>query len=200
MASAKPETARNPKLLPRLAKGYNIVNGTGGSKAGAGEEAHAMGGIEVFRDIFLFKELTNAELAKVINLTQKVSYNAGDVIFKRGAPGDALYLIREGLVDVLAPSAEGEEAEDVVATLGEGDLFGEMALVEGEPRSATVCARTETKMWRIKKEYFDALMTKEHGIALKIYKKLTIILSNRLRDTTERLAIANQIIRMTSKR
>jgi CRP-like cAMP-binding protein len=159
-----------------------------------------MENIEIFKKIVLFKELSNAELIKVANITQKVSFNGGDVVFRRGEAGDALYLIREGEVEVLAPSPEAEEVEDVVAVLKPGELFGEMALVEGEPRSATVRAKGPAKLIRLKKEYFDEMMTKEHAIALKIYRRLTIILSHRLRETTERLAIANQIIRMTSKK
>jgi CRP-like cAMP-binding protein len=159
-----------------------------------------MENIEIFKKISLFRELSNTELIKLGNLTQKVSFHAGDVLFKRGDAGDALYLIREGEVEVLAPSPEAEEVEDVVAVLKPGDLFGEMALVEGEPRSATVRARSDAKLIRIKKEYFEEMMNKEHTIALKIYRRLTIILSHRLRETTERLAIANQIIRMTSKK
>ncbi len=158
-----------------------------------------MDSIELFKKIPLFKELTNADLIKISNMVQKVSFNPLDVVFKRGAPGDALFLIREGEVEVLAPSAEAEEVEDVVAVLGPGELFGEMALVEGEPRSATVRAKTELKLWRIKRDYFYEFMAENSDAALKIYKRLTTILSHRLRDTTERLAIANQIIRMTSE-
>ena len=159
-----------------------------------------MSNIEVFRKIDLFRELSNAELIKVGNLTQRVSFNKGDIVFRRGEPGDALFLIRDGQMEVLAPSPEAEEVEDVVAVLDPGQLFGEMALVEREPRSATVRAKTDAKLLRIRKEYFDELMQKEHAIALKIYKRLTIILSKRLRETTERLGIANQIIRMTSNK
>jgi len=156
--------------------------------------------IEIFKKISLFRELSNQELIKIGNLTQKVSFNPKNIVFRKGDAGDALYLIREGEMEVLAPSPEAEEVEDVVAVLKPGELFGEMALVEGEPRSATVRARTDAKLLRIKKEYFEDLMKHEHIIALKIYKRLTIILSHRLRETTERLAIANQIIRMTSQK
>jgi CRP-like cAMP-binding protein len=118
-----------------------------------------MANIEIFKKIPLFRELTNAELIKVSNLTQKVSFHAGDVVFKRGDAGDALYLVREGEVEVLAPSPEAEEVEDVVAVLGPGQLFGEMALVEGEPRSAAIRAKGDARLLRIKKEYFDRMMT-----------------------------------------
>jgi CRP/FNR family transcriptional regulator, cyclic AMP receptor protein len=156
---------------------------------------------DLLKKLPLFKECTNTELIKIGNIMQKVSFAAGDVIFEKGAVGDALYLVREGQVEVLSPhSSEVEAEEDVVAVLGEGALFGEMAMVEGEPRSATVRAKTEAKLWRMKKEYFEEIMSKDHVIAFKIYKKLTIILSQRLRDTTERLAIANDVIKMTSRR
>lgn len=158
-----------------------------------------MGNIEPIKKLPLFVELTNAELIKVSNIMQKVSFNEGDIVFKRGDPGKAFFIIREGEVQILAPSPGGEKEGDVVATLGPGDLFGEMALVEGEPRSATVRTKSDTRLWRIKKEYFEDLMKLEHEMALKIYKRLTVIMSNRLRETTERLAIANQIIRMASE-
>lgn len=159
-----------------------------------------MSNMELLKKIPLFRECTNQELIKIEKLMQKVTFNAGDVLFRRGDVGDALYLIREGVVEVLVPSPEAENMEVVVAVIEAGDLFGEMALVEGEPRSATIRARTEAKLLRIKKQYFDDLMKHEHEIAFKIYRRLTIILSQRLRDTTERLAIANQIIKMTSRR
>jgi len=158
-----------------------------------------MTGIEILKKIPLFRECTNTELIKIANLLQRVGFNPDDVVFRRGESGDALYLIREGQVEVLAPSPEEENVEDVVAMLGPGDLFGEMALVEGEPRSATVRSKTDSKLLRLQKDYFERLMIQEHEIALKIYRKLTIILSHRLRETTERLAIANRIIRMVSK-
>ncbi len=156
---------------------------------------------ELLKKIPLFRDLSNSELIKVSNLVQKVSLNAGGKVFKRGEAGDAMYLVREGEVEVVVDKPEDDSNEEaVVAVLGEGELFGEMALVEGEPRSATVRARTEVKLFRIKKEYFMDLMQNDHEIAFKIYRRLTMVLSHRLRETTERLAIANEIIRMASQK
>jgi CRP-like cAMP-binding protein len=73
-----------------------------------------------------------------------------------------------------------------------------MALVEGEARSATVRAKTDVKLWRLPKEYFEKLVREDVEFAARIYRPLTMILSRRLRETTERLAIANQVIRLVS--
>ncbi len=153
---------------------------------------------ENLKKIPLFHLCTYNELTRIWNYMQKVSFNATNTIFRQGDKGDALYVIREGEVEILAASPDKDRIENVVATLGPGDLFGEMALVENEPRSATVRAKTDTKLLRLQKDYFEKLMSQDHELANKIYRPLTNVLSKRLRETTERLALANKIIQMVS--
>jgi len=159
-----------------------------------------MTGIEILKKIPLFKFCSNQDLIKLFNLMQKVSFNEGDLVFRRGDVGDALYLIREGEVEVLAVAPDKDaDDEDVVSVLGVGELFGEMALVEGEPRSATIRCKSPSKLLRLPKSYFEELVHKDHELAYKIYRPLTAILSRRLRETTERLAVANRVIRLMSR-
>ena len=158
-----------------------------------------MSNLELSRKIPLFTECTVAELMHIEKMMQKVSFNAGAIIFNRGDVGDALYLIRGGEVEVMAPGMEEGDADSAVVRLFPGDLFGEMALVMGEPRTASVRAATDVHCLRLPREYFDELMHDDKVLALKIYKQLTIILAHRLMDTTERLAIANRIIHMASR-
>ena len=155
---------------------------------------------ELTRKVPLFSDCTTAELMHIEKKMQKVSFNPGGTIFKRGDVGDALYVIREGEVEVMAPGMEEGDADSAVARLHPGDLFGEMALVMGQPRTATVRAVAEVRCLRLPREYFEELMRDDSVLALKVYKQLTIILSHRLMDTTERLAIANRIIHMTSRK
>lgn len=155
---------------------------------------------ELSRRIPLFSDCTTAELLRIEKKMQKVSFNPGSVIFGRGDAGDALYVIRDGEVEVLAPGMEEGDEDLSVARLMPGDLFGEMALVMGQPRTATVRAATEVRCLRLPREYFEELMRDDSVLALKVYKQLTIILSHRLMDTTERLAIANRIIHVTSRK
>jgi len=155
---------------------------------------------ELSRKIPLFSECNTAELLRLEKKMQRVSFNPGATIFSRGDVGDALYLIREGEVEVMAPGMEEGDADSAVARLHPGDLFGEMALVMGQPRTATVRAGSDVKCLRLPREYFEELMRGDSVLALKIYKQLTIILSHRLMETTERLGIANRIIHMTSRK
>ena len=153
--------------------------------------------VEILRKIQLFGKLNNQELIKLSRICQKVNYQAGNIIFHAGDPGDALYIIWEGMVEVLKPGTE-DEPEEMVSELGPQEIFGEMALFENLPRSAAIRAKNDTHLLRVPSEYFDKLLKEDNVIALKVYQAINLILCHRLRDTTERLAIANRIIRSAS--
>jgi len=153
--------------------------------------------IEILRKIELLGKLNNAELLKLSRICQKVSHEAGASVFKAGDPGEALYIIYEGSVEVIKPG--GEEPDEVVSELGPQEIFGEMALFERLPRSAGVRAKTDTRLLRIPSDYFDKLLKEDNQVAFKMYQAINLILCHRLRNTTERLAIANRIIRTASQ-
>lgn len=156
-----------------------------------------MESLEIFKGIPLFQDLTNPELLKLSGICQKVHARGREEIFQAGTAGEALYVIREGRVAVIKPG--GDEPEEVVAELGAGEIFGEMALFGKEPRSATIRVIEDTHMFRIKRDYFEKLMEEDHELALKIYRRINLILTARLRETTDRLAMANRVIRAASK-
>jgi CRP-like cAMP-binding protein len=153
--------------------------------------------IGIFKGIPLFSDLNNAEKLKLSRIFQKVGFREGETIFEAGDMGDALYVIREGSVEVIKPGEESE-SEEVITELGPGDIFGEMALFEKMPRSATIRGSRSGKLFKIRKDYFDKLMDEDHELALKIYRRINVILCHRLRETTERLATANRIISAAS--
>ncbi len=153
--------------------------------------------IGIFKDIALFGDLNNAERLKLSRIFQKVGFREGEIIFTAGDMGDALYVIREGTVAVIKPGEEPED-DEIITELGPGDIFGEMALFEKMPRSATIRGSQDGKLFKVRKDYFDKLMDEDHELALKIYKRINVILCHRLRETTERLATANRIISAAS--
>ncbi len=153
--------------------------------------------IEILKDIPLFRDLTNAERKKLISICQKVGFREGETIFEAGDTGDALYVVREGTVGVIKPGTEGGR-EEFITELGPGEIFGEMALFEKMPRSATIRGVNDGKLFRIKKGYFDKFLEEDHELALKIYRRINVILCHRLRETTEQLATANRVIAAAS--
>src|SRR5881398_1989173 len=91
-----------------------------------------------FRKFALFAELDDRELASVAAVAKTRRYAKDDVVFHADETGDIFCLIKEGQVKVTMISPEGKEI--ILSMLGPGDFFGEMALLDDEPRSATVIA------------------------------------------------------------
>jgi putative ABC transport system ATP-binding protein len=108
------------------------------------------------RTVDLFKHLTPAELANVADRMHKRNYARGDVIIRQGDVGEEFFLIGRGSVSVTAHKAGGPDQQ--LATLGAGDVFGEMALLTDEPRNATVSAVDDLETYYLeKKDFREAL-------------------------------------------
>ncbi len=86
----------------------------------------------------LFEQCDEAALDGVVRALRRRRFRRNEVIFHQGDPGDALHVVAAGAVKIVLPSAEGEEA--IIATLRPGDFFGELAILDGAPRSATAVA------------------------------------------------------------
>jgi Na+/H+ antiporter len=110
---------------------------------------------ELCRRAPLFAELDEEELAELAELTVERVFNAGDVIFRQGDRGESMFIIARGAVHVVR---EQDGEEEVVDVLGGGDILGEMALLTGEPRNATIHAATTVTVGEIRREDFERLM------------------------------------------
>lgn len=95
---------------------------------------------------------------------------AGEVLFRAGDPGDALYIVTRGTVEVLQPMADVGHAEHKIAELGEGKAFGEMALLTGAPRTATVRATADAEFLKLDKHDFDRLVASDHQLAAAVQR------------------------------
>lgn len=140
---------------------------------------------DVLSQVYLFRELTPSEMDILISISKEKRAKKDEVIFKEGATGDAFYLIVSGSVRIstIVPGV-GEEA---LTILREGEYFGEMALIDDAPRSASAIANDDTILLLIKKDNFRKLLTQETGIAYKLLWVFTKTLSARLRKTDEQL-------------
>ena len=108
------------------------------------------------------------------------NFNAGDVIFHEDDPGKSMFIIRSGIVEVLVKSASKQV---VVATLKDGAIFGEMALIDGQPRSATVVAKSKTTCIEISQLMFQKRLSDLPGWMQSFYQ----ILVERLRDSAKKI-------------
>lgn len=113
---------------------------------------------ETIRNIPLFSGLSREDIAKILGKLEEKSFTAGTTIFSQGEKGDSFYIIQSGAVHVVLESAGGRS--ESVAVLGPQDCFGEMALLSGEPRSATIRTVKDTVVWRLSREEWDELIEK----------------------------------------
>ena len=102
----------------------------------------------------LFQALPPRAMARLLAQVQERTYRTGTTIIRQGEPGDSFFVIERGTVDVIDERDGGR----TLSTLTANDVFGEIALLTGEPRSATAVATAETRVWILLKEHFDGLL------------------------------------------
>ncbi len=143
--------------------------------------------LDTLKKIPLFRYLTYQELVKVLNITYLETYEAGVDIIKEADSGEELYIILAGKVLV---SRQGQD----IVELHPGVHFGEMALVDQSPRSATVSAREATRLLVVQRRSFYTLIRKEPVLAVKLLWSFVQVLSRRLRETNEQLSGARSAL------
>jgi CRP-like cAMP-binding protein len=109
-------------------------------------------------------------------------YAAGQIIFQRDEAGITLHVVEQGCVQIVLPSSEGEEM--VVATLGPGEFFGDLSLLDGAPRSATAVATEVTWTLVVERDHFMSWLESRPAAV----RAITAALAGRLRRTDEILA------------
>lgn len=140
--------------------------------------------LQLLRGVELFDGLSDDEITRLLALCREARYQKGEVITRQGQPGSELFIVREGLVEVTvgAPNAGADTPPQTVINLGAGQVVGEMALVDGGPRSATVrCVAAATTVYAIERDAFEQLCQADHHIGLVVYRNLAADLSFKLR-------------------
>jgi CRP-like cAMP-binding protein len=127
------------------------------------------------KSVDLFRALAGEELAQIAEIAEEQPFAAGEQVFAEGEPGDALYLVVEGAVKV-------HRGQRQLAQLGVRDVFGEMAVLDSEPRSASVTAVSDAVLLKIARDDFRDILQERPEIGMGIVK----VLSRRLRDASRR--------------
>ena len=136
-------------------------------------------------EVPLFDGLAAADLRPLAERVTVAEFAPGQAIVRQGEPGERVYVIVEGRVEVLARvERKGIAAESVVSWLVSGDALGELSLLDGEPRSATCVAMTRTLCLCLEREDFLDAMARHW----QLNRRLFALLAHRLRKADERLA------------
>lgn len=125
----------------------------------------------------LFHGLSREELVKIFSKGMTMRVTKGETIFHKGTVGSQMYVVLGGKVGVF-------DGNKQLAELRTGDMFGEMALVNREPRSATVIAMEESKLFVLSEHTFQQLLTKR--VAIQILMNIITTLSTRLKNSNAR--------------
>jgi len=129
----------------------------------------------------LFSVLPSALSASLFREARVVRLAPQQMLFIAGDPGDGCYQVEEGLLKVVAPSPSG--GDRILAILGPGELVGELSMIDGLPRSASVTALRESKLSFVSRSVFNTVTHKQP----EIYRHITALLARRLRDVDDAL-------------
>ncbi len=155
------------------------------SKAGVGGGRDER--MAVLRGAPVFADLHGEELSFLGDACLEVKFSRGDTVFQVEDPGDTMFVIREGAVEVLSRTDDADEGHFVIARLGPGEFFGEMSMLERRPRSATVRARTDVVLLALSAEDFYRFAKRYRNGFTVVIINIARMLSERLRETTQRL-------------
>ena len=136
------------------------------------------------RDCGLFAQLSDEGCERLLDRHRCGSHAAEQVFVMEQDWGESLFVLLSGIAKVRSYTAEGEEV--VMSLLGSGEVFGEMAALDGSPRSADVVALTPVRVARLRAAPFTALLMEDPGLALALAR----LEAMRLRDLNQRFAVS----------
>src|SRR5438094_5039548 len=135
--------------------------------------------IDTLRQVPLFESLDNEAAAKLGDLLETLDCKADTFLFHAGEPGNAMYLIERGKVRICVQAIDGHEV--TLTEMGRGDFFGELALLDGQRRSADARVAEDARLAVLSRDHFLSFMRSNPNVALEMLTAL----ANRLRRTDE---------------
>ncbi len=133
--------------------------------------------------------LKEPEVAELFEVCEDKALQLGDLVVREGEPGDGLYVVLEGAVEIFKKDRSG--TQQVLARLGDGSVVGEMSLITGNSaRSASVRAVSQSRVLKVSSQRFNELLRGERLCALKVVHNLAQVMSRRLLLMDEKLVEA----------
>jgi PPM family protein phosphatase len=145
--------------------------------------------VQLKRDILarmtLFRALNDREILRLLQVVEVVAFKDEDVVIREGDKGEELFIVLTGSVKV-------RRGDTLLATLGPGNHFGEMALIRSQPRSATVTSDLDSELMVIRRPDFFEILRSEHQLAVKLLWQFLTVLGDRLDETNRSLGQARE--------
>ncbi len=138
-------------------------------------------------EVEIFAGRKQETLAALEQCMEKRHVAAGEKIFSRGDSGDELFLIRRGAVRIILPLSDRQSHH--LGTFGRGAFFGEMAFLDGDPRSANAVAFTDCELYVLSRHAFDKLADEHRKLGLRLMEGIASVLASRLRYTNAELRV-----------
>jgi CRP-like cAMP-binding protein len=146
--------------------------------------------IDSLRRVEILAGLTDEQLARVAAICRVVTFENQACVIQEGDPSDDLYVIHRGSVQVtlsksrVAAGSLSTHGPQAIVSLGQGQVFGEMALIDHGPRSATVrCTSSDVQLYQIGRDAFAGLCAQDTDIGYKVMRNLAADLSFKLRHS-----------------
>jgi len=143
--------------------------------------------MEVLHGMPMFRSLTYQQLVRLLNLTQVRRYEPGDEVVREGEDGEEMFIVLEGSVRV-------HSGETTFKSLTQGEHFGEMALINQVPRTASVTAENSAQLLVFRRREFFAILREDHDVAVKLLWSFLGELTERLRVTSRELGAARSLL------
>ena len=137
--------------------------------------------IEVIKGMPIFRYLDYKELVRVLNITEARHFSDGELIFQEGTSGEELFILLEGKVRL-------HKEDTFITTLERGDHFGEMALIDRAPRSASASSEGQARLLIVRRKDFYDIIRNESNLSVKLLWSFVQVLAQRLRKTTADLS------------
>ena len=149
-------------------------------------------GVELLQKLELFRKLTFDETSRLGSIIQYLDLPADTIVIEQNALGDALYVIGKGEVNISRDANQDGEhtANEVIGSLKEGELFGEMSLIDDVLTSARVTTKTSCRLLKMPRAAFEAMLSADDKLAVKVYRSFIRTMSDRLRRANAQLSKA----------
>ena len=151
------------------------------------------------KKVYFFQELPDQQIKKIQQVCHQIEYNPGDILFEEGSQADRFYIVADGAVEVWKDYKLPDR--DLLAVHEQGHLFGEMALIDELPRSATVLAKEPTRLFYIDRDDFHTIIQDNSKIAISILKSVSAMVRksneffvDNLRERARELEETNQAL------